>query len=67
MKIQWLVLKLSPPLLLGLGDGKDQEEENKKWEEEKMNVGFYPPEGNPSLLPWEVRGATKEVKEMEED
>lgn len=67
MKIQWLGLKLSPHLFFGLGDGKDREEEDKKWEEAEKNVRFYPPGGTPSLLSWEVKGATKALKEMEED
>lgn len=31
--IQWLGLKLSPPLLLGPSDGKDKDEDNKELEE----------------------------------
>ena len=32
-KIQWIGLKLSPPLLLGLSDGNEQDEQNREWEE----------------------------------
>ena len=66
-KIQWLGLNLSPPLLLGLSDGKDQDEHNKEWEEEEKNDGFYPHEGTPTLLPWEVRGSIKALKEMQNE
>ena len=67
MRIQWIGLKLSLPLLLGLHEGRDQYEEKKEWNEAKNNAGFYPPEGTPSEVPWDVRDATKAMKEMNMD
>ena len=67
MKIQWLGLKLSPPLLLGLGEGKYQAKEKKEWEEAENNARFYPPEGMPSMIPWDVREATMALKEMQKE
>ena len=60
-------MKLNPPLLLGLSDGKGQDEQKKQWEEVEKNDGFYPPEGTPTLLPWEVRGSIKALKEMQKE
>ena len=65
--IQWLGLKLSPNLMLGLSDEKDQDEENRGWEEEYLNDGFYPPKGTPTLLHWEVRGSIKALKEIQKE
>ena len=55
MNIKWLGLKISPTLLVGLREGKDKNEEDKEWEEPKNNAWFYPPEGIPSMLPWDVK------------
>ena len=64
MKIQWLRLKLNPPLILGLHEGREKNEDQKEWEEEENNVGFYPPEGTPFELPWDVRETTRALKEI---
>ena len=47
MKIRWTTLKLNPPLLLGLQEGRDEAEEQKEWTKIERNVGFYPQEGKP--------------------
>ena len=62
MKIKWPGLKLSPPLMLGLNESKEQIEEDKEWEEAEKNAGFYPPKGTPSMIPWDVREATRALK-----
>jgi len=33
VKVNWIGLKLSPPLLVGMLDGKKEEEERRQWEE----------------------------------
>ena len=53
--------------MLGLGEGKYQDEENREWEEADKNLGFHPLEENPSLHPWEVRVATKALEEMKKE
>ena len=39
----------------------------KKHKEIEINAGFYPEEGTPSKEPWDVREATKAVKELHMD
>ena len=41
-KIQWLGVKLSPPLLLGLNDEKDTDAQDREWKNAEKNNGFYP-------------------------
>ena len=33
LKVNWIVLKLSPPFLSGMLEGRKEEEERKNWEE----------------------------------
>ena len=33
LKVNWIGLKLSPPLLLGMLEGRREEEEQEQWEE----------------------------------
>jgi len=42
LKFNWIRLKLSPPFILGLLEGRKEEEERKQWEEIEKNAGFYP-------------------------
>lgn len=42
LKINWIGLKLSPPLLLGLQEGREEEEERKQWANIEKDVNFYP-------------------------
>ena len=62
IKMKWLGLKLIPPLLLGFCEGKYQIEEDKEWEEVEKNASFYPPEGTTSMIPWDMREATRVLK-----
>ena len=41
LKVNWIGLKLSPPLLLGMLEGRKEEEEKRQWEEEERKAGFY--------------------------
>ena len=66
-KIQWLGLRLSPPLLLGLTDEEDIDAQDREWENVEKNDGFYPLGETPTLLPQELRGVVKDLKEMEEE
>lgn len=64
MKIRWIGIKLSPPLLLGLQERRDEIEEKREWIEIERNASFYPQEGAPSKDPWDVREATRDTKEI---
>ena len=41
LKVNWIGLRLSPPLLLGMLEGRKEEEERKQLEEVERKVGFY--------------------------
>ena len=62
----WIGLKLSPPLLLGLLEGV-KEEEHRQWEEVERKVGFHNREENITSEAWDVREAVKEIKDDELD
>ena len=40
LKVNWIGLKLSPPLLLGMIEGRKEEEEKRQWEEVERKAGF---------------------------
>lgn len=67
LKINWISSKLSPPLLLGMLEGRNEEEERKQREQIEKHVGFYPKEENTSIEAWNVREATREMKYMDVD
>ena len=66
-KIRWLGLKLNPPLLLGLTNEEDTNAQDREWENSQNNDGFYPLGETPTLLPQELKGVVKALKEMEEE
>ena len=66
-KIQWLGINLCPPLLLGLNDENETYAKDREWENVEKNNGFYPLGENPTLLPQEIRGFVKALKEMQEE
>ena len=41
LKANWIGLKFSPPLLLGLLEGVKEKEEQKQWEEVDGKAGFH--------------------------
>ena len=63
-KIQWLGLNLNPPLLLGLNDENDTYAQDREWENAEKSSGFHPRGETPTLLPQELRGAVKALKEI---
>lgn len=67
MKANWIGLKLSPPLLLGLLEGVKEEEEHKQWEEVDRKVGFHDREENITLEAWDVRESARAIKDEELD
>jgi len=67
LKINWIGLKLNPLLLLGILEGRNEEEERKKWEEIEKHAIFYPQENDTSTEVWSVIEATREMKDMNID
>jgi len=52
---------------LGLHKGRNDEEEMKEWKQIENNAGFYPQEVTPYKVPWDVREATRAMKDMNID
>lgn len=67
LKVKWIGLKLSPPLLLDLKEGRNEEEERKQWKNIRKDEKLYPQEGTQSAEPWDVREATRAMKYMDID
>ena len=67
LKANWIGLKFSPPLLLGLLEGVKEEEENGQWEEVERKGGFHEKEEDITLEAWTVREAVKAIKDDELD
>ena len=66
-QVNWIGLKLSPPLLLGMLEGRKEEEEKQQWEEVDMKARFYDKEEEITSEAWDVREATKAIKDEEMD
>ena len=67
LKVNWIGLKLSPPLLLGMLEGRKEEEEKRQWEEVERKAGFYEQEEETKTKAWDVREATRAMKDMDID
>ena len=66
-KISWLGLKLNSPLLLELTDEEDRDAQDTEWENAEKNDGFYLLGETPTLLPQEIRGTVKSLKETDKE
>ena len=67
LKANWIVLKLSPPLQLGLLEGVKEEKEQKQWEEVDRKVGFHDKEEDITSEAWDVRESVTAIKDEELD
>ena len=67
LKVNWIGLKLSPPLLLGMLEGRREEEEKEKWEEIDKKARFYDKEEQMTSKAWDAREATRVIKDEEMD
>ena len=67
LKVNWIGLKLSPPLLLGMLEGRKEEEEIKKWEEVEKKAELQAQEDETTTEAWDVREATRAMKDMDID
>lgn len=67
LKANWICLKFSPPLLLGLLKGIKEEEEKRQWEEVDRKEIFHDKEEDITSEAWDVREPVKEIKDDELD
>jgi len=67
LKVNWIGQKLSPPLLLGMLEGRKEEEEKRQWEEVESKVGFYEQEEETTTTACDVREATRPMEDMDID
>ena len=65
LKVNWIGLKLSPPHLLGMLEGKRVEEEEEQWEDIEGKVGFYGQHEQITSEAWDAREATRAIKDEE--
>ena len=67
LKANWIGLKFSPPLLLGLLEGVKEEEEHKQWEEVDRKAGFHDKEEDITSEAWDVGESVRDIKDEELD
>ena len=67
LKVNWIGLKLSPPLLLVMLEGRTEEEEQQQWEEVDRKAGFHDKEEEITSEAWDVREATRSIKDEDID
>ena len=67
LQANWISLKFSPPLLLGLLEEVKEVEEHKRWEEVERKAGFHDREEDITSEAWDVREAVKAIKDDELD
>ena len=67
LQANWIGLKLSPPLLLGLLEGGKEEEEHRQWEEVERKAEFHDSEEYITIEVWDMREAIKAIKDEEMD
>ena len=67
LKANWIGLKFSPPLLLGLLEGVKEEDEQKQWEEVDRKAGFHDKEEDITSKAWDVRESVRAIKDEELD
>ena len=67
LQANWIGLKFSPPLLLGLLEGVKEEEEGTQWEEVERKAGFHDWEEDITAEAWDMRETIKAIKDDELD
>ena len=67
LKANWIGLKFSPPLLLGLLEGVKEEEEHRQWEEVEKKAGFHDREEDITSEAWHDKEAIRAIKDKERD
>jgi len=66
LKVNWIGIKFSPPLLLGIL-GVKEEEEQKQCREVDRKVGFHDGEEDITSKSWDVRESVRAIKDEELD
>ena len=63
----WIGLKLSPPLLLGLTEGNSKENDRQQWAEVDRTTGFHTRREDTTAEPWDASGAVRAMKDEDLD
>jgi len=58
LKVNWIGLRLSPPLHLWMLERRKEEEDRKQWEEIERKAVFYAQEEETTAEAWDVREDT---------
>ena len=67
LKVNWIGLKLSPPLLLGMLEGRREEKDKEQWKDINRIARFYGEHEHTTLEAWNVREATRAIKDEDID
>ena len=67
LQANWIGLKLSPPLLLGMAEDSIEDDGSKQWEEVNRTAGFHVNRGDTTSEAWDVRVAVKALKDEDLD
>ena len=67
LQANWIGLKFSPPMLLGLLEGVKEDEEGREWEEVERKARFHDREEDIVAEAWDMREAVKAIKDDELD
>ena len=65
LKFNWIGLKLSPPLLLGMLEGRREEEEEEQWKDMDKKAEFYGTHERTTSEAWDDREATGAIEDEE--
>ena len=67
LQANWIGLKLSPPLLLGLTKWNTKENDGQQWAEVDRTAGFHTHREDTTTEPWDAREAVKAMKDEDLD
>ena len=67
LQANWIGLKLSPPLLLGMAEESIEDDGSKQWEEVDRKAGFHVSRGDTTSEASDVRTTIKALKDEELD
>jgi len=67
LQANWIGLKLSPPLLLGMAENRIENDGSEQWEEVNRAAGFHVSREDTTSEAWDVRMVVKALKDEELD
>jgi len=67
LQANWIGLKLSPPLLLGLTEGNSKENDGQQWAEVDRTAGFHTRREDTTTEPWDASEAVRAMKDEDLD